>query len=73
MQYLLPDKTYKALKWTGLIALPAIATFVGSVGTAAGWGQTGLCVTVVTALGTLIGTLCGVSQVTAKEAGPDAD
>ena len=28
-QYKIPDAAYKALKWAGLIACPAIATFVG--------------------------------------------
>ena len=37
MRYLLPDKTYNILKWVGLVALPAIATFVGTVGTAVEW------------------------------------
>ena len=34
MQYIIPDKVYNILKWVGLVALPAIATFVGTVGTA---------------------------------------
>ena len=71
MQYLLPEKAYKALKWAGLIALPAVATFCGTIGTAAGWDGTGLLVTVITAAGTLIGALCGVSQATAKEESND--
>lgn len=71
MQYLLPDKAYKFLKWAGLIALPAVATFCGTIGTAAGWDGTGLLVTVITAAGTLIGALCGVSQATAKEEAND--
>lgn len=30
--YLLPNKTYQALKWLALIALPAVAWLVGAVG-----------------------------------------
>lgn len=67
MQYLLPDKAYNILKWVGLVALPAIATFVGTVGTAAEWAPTAIAVTVITAAGTLVGTLLGVSNATAKE------
>lgn len=60
--YLLPEKAYQVLKWTGLIACPAVATFVGTVGNATGWDGTALAVTVITAVGTLIGALIGVSS-----------
>ena len=66
MQYLLPDKAYNILKWVGLVALPAVGTFVGTVGTACGWESTGIAVTVITATGTLVGSLIGVSHATAK-------
>lgn len=72
MQYLLPDKAYDILKWVGLVALPAAATFVGTVGTAVNWEPTGIAVTVITATGTLVGALLGVSHATAKE-GVDND
>lgn len=61
MQYLLPDKAYNILKWVGLVALPAVATFVGTVGTAVNWEPTGIAVTVITAAGTLVGALLGVT------------
>lgn len=67
MQYMLSDKVYNVLKWVGLVALPAIATFVGTVGTAVEWAPTTIAVTVITAAGTLVGTLLGVSHATAKE------
>lgn len=66
MQYLLPDKVYNILKWVGLVALPAVATFVGTVGTAVEWPMTTIAVTVVTAAGTLVGALLGVTTATAK-------
>lgn len=66
MQYLLPDKAYNILKWVGLVALPAVGTFVGTVGTAVNWEPTTIAVTVITAAGTLVGTLLGVSHATAK-------
>lgn len=67
MQYIIPDKVYNILKWAGLIAFPAVATFVGTVGTACGWEFTGIAVTIITATGTLVGSLIGVSHATAKE------
>lgn len=67
MQYIIPDRVYDILKWVGLVALPAIATFVGTVGTAVEWPQTTIAVTVITAAGTLVGALLGVSHATAKE------
>ena len=73
MKYLIPDRAYDILKWAGLIALPAVATFIGTVGTAAGWDGTNMAVTVVTACGTLIGARLGVSCATAKPADPSAD
>lgn len=66
MQYLLPDKAYDILKWVGLVALPAVGTFVGTVGTAVNWEPTTIAVTVITAAGTLVGALLGVSHATAK-------
>ena len=68
MQYLLPDKAYNVLKWVGLVALPAVGTFVGTVGTAVNWEPTAIAVTVITA-GTLVGALLGVTTATAKPAG----
>lgn len=73
VEYMIPDKVYAVLKWAGLIALPAVATFIGTVGTAAGWDGTNMAVTVVTACGTLIGALIGISCATAKPADPSAD
>lgn len=67
MQYMIPDKVYDILKWVGLVALPAIATFVGTVGTAVEWAPTAIAVTAITAAGTLVGALLGVSNATAKE------
>lgn len=67
MNYLLPEKAYKVLKWVGLIAMPAIATFTGTVGNACGWDGTSIAVTIITAAGTLIGALIGASQAKAKQ------
>ncbi|WP_236022478.1 phage holin [Bifidobacterium phasiani] len=64
--WLIPDKVYDVLKWVGLIALPAIAVCVQTIGTAAGWSGTDLTVTILTALGTLVGALIGASALKAR-------
>lgn len=58
----LPDDVYNFLKWLGLIALPALATFYGVVGKVWDLPYTAEIVTTITAVATLIGTLIGVSQ-----------
>lgn len=64
--YLLNDKAYKALKWAGLIAFPAVATFIGVIGAVWGWHDTDAIVTTLNAIGVLIGSLIGISHATAK-------
>lgn len=63
MQYLLPDKVYQILKWVGLIAMPAIAVFVGVLGNVWGWAYTDAIVATLNAIGVLIGALVGASQI----------
>ncbi len=65
--YLIPGKVYDVLKWVGLIALPASAVCVQTIGTAAGWTGTDLTVTILTALGTLVGALIGASAIKARQ------
>lgn len=64
--WLIPDKVYDVLKWVGLVVLPALAVFVQTVGTAVGWTGTGIAVTVLTALGTLVGVVIGASELKAR-------
>ena len=64
--YLLNNRTYEVLKWAGLIAFPAIATFIGVIGAVWGWSDTDAIVTTLNAIGVLIGALIGVSHATAK-------
>lgn len=66
-QYKLPARAYAALKWAGLIACPAVATFVGVVGPVWGMPHVDAIVTTVNAVGVLIGALIGYSAATAKE------
>lgn len=74
MQYIVPDGIYKVLKWAGLIALPAVAVFVSTVGQAWGMdpGLSNAIVTTLNALGVLVGALLGISQATSKPGEADA-
>lgn len=68
MDYPIPDSVYQWLKWIGLIACPAVATFVGVVGPVWGLPACDAIVTTINAVGILIGALLGYSQLAAKEA-----
>lgn len=61
---MMTDKIYNVLKWTALIAIPAVGTFVGVVlplwGVCSGETVTAI-TTTISAVGTLIGALIGVS------------
>lgn len=67
MEYKLPDKLYNILKWLGLIACPALATFYGVVAPLWWWPAPESVVTTINAIGVLIGALIGYSAITAKE------
>ena len=76
MTYIVPEQIYQVLKWAGLIALPALAVFVSTVGQAWGMdpGLSNAIVTTLNALGVLVGALLGISQATGKpESGDDSD
>ena len=68
MDYIISDSVYKVLKWAGVIVLPALATFVGTVAPA--WGMepalSDAIVTTLNGLGTLFGAVLVVSAATAK-------
>ncbi len=66
MSYFLPDCAYQALKWVGLIALPAVATFYGVCAPLWGWPVPEAVVTTINAGGVLLGALVGYSAATAK-------
>ena len=75
MTYIIPDYVYKLLKWLGLIALPAIAVFVSTVGQAWGLdpGLSNAIVTTLNAAGVLVGALLGISQATGKPEAGDSE
>ena len=66
MDYLLPDKAYRALKRVALIVLPALATLVGAVGTAWGWPHLTAVISTITAISAFVGALIGASNASAK-------
>lgn len=61
--WLIQDKAYDVLKWVGLVVLPALSLFVGTVGPAWGWTHVDAIVTTLNALGVLAGALIGVSAI----------
>lgn len=65
MNYPMPDKLYDVLKWVGLVACPALATFYGVVGPVWAMPNVDAVVTTINAVGLLIGALIGVSHLTA--------
>lgn len=67
MSYLLPDKVYDLLKWAGLVACPALATFYGAVAPVWGWPAPDAVVLTINASGVLVGVLIGASHVSATE------
>ena len=69
----LNGRTYDFLKWLGLIALPALATFYGVVGKVWEIPHTAEVVTTITAVATLIGALIGVSTVNYNKGKGDTD
>ena len=68
-EYIIPNEVYQVLKWAGLIACPAIATFVGAVFPAWGIPNAEAIVLTLNAAGVLIGALIGVSAATSKQVG----
>ena len=67
-EYIIPGKIYQVLKWLGLIACPAIATFIGAVFPAWGIPNADAVVLTLNAAGVLIGALIGVSAATSRQA-----
>lgn len=65
-EYIIPNNLYQVLKWVGLIACPAIATFVGAVFPAWGIPNVDAVVLTLNATGVLIGALIGVSAATSR-------
>lgn len=65
-EYKLNDKVYNIMKWLAMLFLPALATFIATVGNSVTWSYTSVVCTVITALAAFLGAICGISSVTAK-------
>lgn len=65
----LSDNIYNVLKWIGLIACPAIATFIGVIAPVWNISNADAIVTTINAVGVLIGALIGVSSYTYTKKG----
>lgn len=59
---MLNNKAYDVLKWLVMIALPAIAVFIKSVGIEIGIDSPDVVVTILNAVTALLGALIGVSS-----------
>ena len=58
---MLKNETYDILKWIAILLLPALSAFVGTVGQALNYDNTGMIVIVINALAVFIGAIIGVS------------
>ena len=58
----LNNKIYDILKWFTMIALPAITTFYGVVGTTCNIPYTETVLTIASAFDVMLGTMLGVSN-----------
>lgn len=56
-----PNKVYDFLKWLCIIAVPALVTLIGALGTIYGKDMTTVTAT-ITAIATFVGALIGVSN-----------
>jgi len=72
---IIPDKIYNVLKWIALICIPAVVTFLSVVlGVLDIDPKTvNVIVTILAAIGTLIGSLIGVSTAGYNKAKKDGD
>ena len=66
-KYLLPSGVYDVLKWLCLIGLPSMGWAYGALAAKWGWPMADQIVATFDIVGTLIGLLIGVSQLTARE------
>lgn len=67
-QYALPNSWYDWMKWAGLVFLPAAATLYGILAQVWGLPYGEQVVATINAIGVFIGTIIGISHLTAKEA-----
>lgn len=64
--WLITNKVYDVLKWLGLLVIPAVATFIGTVGPAWGLPYVNQIIITLNAVGTLVGTIICASAIKAQ-------
>lgn len=70
----IPNKLYDVLKWVGLVCLPALSWYVLEIGETAGIVNPEGIAKILSATGTLLGLLIGVSTYNYnKDGGNDAE
>lgn len=58
----LKDEVYNVLKWITIVAVPALVTFVATVGHIYGWANTEATTALIGAVGTFLAGLLGLSS-----------
>lgn len=62
------DNLYDWLKWTAIVALPAISTFIVVISKIWGWADLGSMIAqTITAVAVLLGALLGISSLNYKK------
>lgn len=57
------NKDYDFFKWVVMVFLPAFELLVGTVGTALYWEHTQICLVMIAAVTTFLGSVLGVSNL----------
>lgn len=70
---MLSNKSYEVMKWITLIALPAVAVFINTVGTQLGISDPETLVVLINAITVLLGSLIGLSTVNYNQHKKDDD
>lgn len=65
----LPDHVYEILKWIGLVCLPALSWYILEIGATAGIENAEAIAKIISATGTLLGLLIGVSTYNYRKDG----
>lgn len=65
---MLSDKWFDWLKWTAIVCLPALSTFIVVISKIWGWADLGSMIAqTITAIGVLLGALLGISSLNYKK------
>lgn len=62
MKIRLRNADYDVLKWLVVVFLPAFELLVGTIGTALHWEHTQVCLVIMAAVTTFLGSVLGVSN-----------